>query len=260
MPIKPLFNQKAFITGGSKGIGNAIANKISSLGGKVTILARNEELLKQQVKLLNNKYPLDNGELHEYIKFDLNEINLIENFLKNNKLFNESNILINCAGITQNKLLMSLPIDEIIKIININLTSSIILSKLFVKNINKIRNNSELNANIVNISSIVSISGNNLIGTSIYSASKAGLSRFTEVLSNEQLEIHNRRPKTPLIKVNAILPRHVKDTDIGKTVKLSSSSSSSSSSIGETTTCDVAHEVIKLITDVNNPSGAVRVV
>lgn len=257
MSIKPLINQKAFITGGSKGIGNEIANQISLLGGKVTILARNEELLKKQVNLLNKKYPLKNGELHEYIKFDLNNINLIESLLNNNKLFNESNILINCAGITQNKLLMNLPIDEISKIININLTSSIILSKLFIKNINKIRNKSNFNVNIINISSIVSINGNNLIGTSIYSASKAGLSRFTEVLADEQLMIHKRRPKSPLIKVNALLPRHVADTEIGKSVKFHSSSISN---IGETTARDVAHEVIKMITDIDMKSGVVKIV
>ncbi|KAG0675967.1 hypothetical protein C6P42_001458 [Pichia californica] len=245
MSVKPLLNQRAFITGGSKGIGNAIANKLSSLGCKITILSRNEELLEREVKQLNSKYPLINGELHDYVKFDLNEINSIEKVIKVNQSFNESNILINCAGLSQNKLMMTIPSEEIMRIININLTSSMILSKLFIKNISRIKNNAKYNANIINISSVVSISSNNLIGACVYSASKAALTRFTETLSEEQIQIHKRRPRSPLIRVNALLPRHVSNTEIGRSVQ----QTPQTLGIGTTDTNAVANAVGLILCD-----------
>lgn len=242
MSLKSLLNQRAFITGGSKGIGKGIADKLSSLGCKVTLLSRNEKLLQNQVEYLNNKYPLDNGESHDYVSFDLNNVNDIEKVMKKNKQFIESNILVNCAGVTQNKLLMSIATEEIMKIMNVNLISAMILSKLMVKNASRLKDN-QINANIINVSSVVSLSTTNLIGASVYSASKSALTRFTETLAAEQIEIHKRRPHSPLVRVNAVLPKHVSDTDIGKSVV---QEKGSESPLGETTVADVAQAVAVL--------------
>lgn len=239
MTLKPLLNQHAFITGGSKGIGSAIALKLSSLGCRVTILARNLELLNRQTEILNRKCPLPNGEKHDYIIFDLRRANELEPFIKNTKQFHSSNILINCAGMTQKSLLMTTSPEEIVDIMNVNLTSPIILSKLFVKNMGRVKD-ATINANVVNISSVVSLSGKNLAGACVYTATKAALTRFTETLAEEQQMIHERRPRTPLVRVNAVLPKHIADTDIGKSVK--------SKSIDTSTSEDVAESVADIVT------------
>ena len=251
MSIKPLLNQHAFITGGSKGIGSAIAAKLSSLGCRVTILARNQDLLKAQTDQLNHKYPLPNGEKHSYVKFDLLRPSELEKFISEGKCFHRTNILVNCAGMTQKTLLMTTSPQEIADIINVNLTSPIILSKLFVKSTSRVKDPG-YNASIVNISSVVSVPGNNLTGASVYTATKAALTRFTQALAAEQPAIHDRRPLSPLVRVNVLLPRHIADTDIGKSVK--------TPSVGTSTAEDVAQAVADLVTDDHNVGGAATVV
>lgn len=253
-----LSKQHALITGGSKGIGNAIANKFSSLGCKITILSRDEEFLKNEIDKLNKFYPLKNGELHDYIKFDLSKCNEIEETFKFNKKFKNINILVNCAGVSQAKLHMNIPIQEINDIININLVSPMILSKLFIRNFSrKDRNTSEIDGNIINISSIVSLDDNestDIIGAGVYASSKAALNRFTQLLAIEQEKIHLRRPKSSLIRVNALLPGHVRETNIGKSVKLEGSAETSSSSSMKTTTVEnVAQNAVDCI--IHNKSG-----
>lgn len=249
MSLKPLLNQNAFITGGSKGIGSAIAAKLSSLGCRVTILARNQELLKTQTEQLNRRYSLPNGEKHSYVAFDLLRSSELEKFILENKCFQRTNILVNCAGMTQRTLLMTTSPEEIADIINLNLTSPIILSKLFVKSTSRVKDPG-YHASIVNISSVVSLPGNNLTGASVYTATKAALTRFSEALAAEQQEIHERRPRLPLVRVNALLPRHVIDTDIGRSVK--------SDSVGTSTPEDVAQAVVDLVT--TNICGAAAVI
>jgi 3-oxoacyl-[acyl-carrier protein] reductase len=221
-----LINYHALITGGSKGIGNTIAKKISSLGCKVTLLSRNEGLLQDEVENLNKEYPLNNGKLHDYIKFDLKNPELIESFIFKNKNFQDINILINCAGMTQNKLLMNIPSNEIQEIMNVNLISPIILSKLFIKTISRKKTNEGIKkiGHIVNISSILSLSKHDLVGSTVYTATKAGLSRFTECAAHEQGEIHKRKPNSPQIYISCLTPGHVIDTDIGNSVKVDESS------------------------------------
>lgn len=208
-----LHNQHALITGGSKGIGKAIAEKFSSLGCQVTLLARNEEHLKDSVEYMNRQYRLE-GKKHDYIKFDLSRPESIEKELY--PKLESVNILINCAGLSQAKLLVNTPSTEIQDIVNTNMTSPIILSKLFLKNVYKRKLE---NAHIVNISSVVGKSElqHNLIGTAVYTATKAGISRFSEMFALETERMRSRNRAS--VKVTAIHPGHINDTDIGSSVK-----------------------------------------
>lgn len=238
---KLLFNQHALITGGSKGIGNAIAKELAALGCKITLLSRNGKLLESEVDKLEKIHAVN----HSHIQFDLSQPDLIESALIKSEDFKNINILINCAGLTQTKLLISTPSKEIQDIINVNLVSPIILCKNFIKNCNR----QKKAGTIVNISSIVADSEYNLMGSTIYTATKAGLSRFGECVNQEQNLIRQRRPQTPTVTIHTIHPGYVPDTDIGKTVKVDSSDASSSFMLQMQTTKEaVAHDVAVLLT------------
>ncbi|GMG40444.1 unnamed protein product [Ambrosiozyma monospora] len=212
-----LSGQHALITGGSRGLGLAIAKNLSSKGCKVTLLARNETRLKANVKLLNEEYPvseLSEKKGHDYLVFDLANSHQIESFIKQQyPAYKQVNILINCAGISQHSLLIGSKPEEIQTIININLLSPIFLSKLFARSMMRL-----INPNIVNVSSLLSIQPSP--GTSIYSITKSGLNSLTKNLS---LEMQRKK-----IRVNAVLPGLIEDTDIGKGVNKDAISSANS--------------------------------
>ncbi|TID29769.1 hypothetical protein CANINC_001687 [Pichia inconspicua] len=213
MITRSLYNQHALITGGSKGLGKAIAERLSYLGCKVTLLARNEKLLKSNVEYLNRHFNLKDQK-HDYVKFDLSKPESIENDLY--PRLKSVNILINCAGLSQARLLINTPVTEIQDIINTNMLSPIILSKLFLRNVHKMK---LINAHLVNISSVIGKSElqHNLVGTSVYSASKAGLSRFSDIIAQET-ERMRLKNKTS-ITITTIHPGHISDTDIGSSVR-----------------------------------------
>ncbi|ODV82858.1 hypothetical protein CANARDRAFT_184994, partial [[Candida] arabinofermentans NRRL YB-2248] len=193
----------ALITGASQGLGWELAKRLSSKGCKITILSRDESKLQDKINILNDQYPLSTTS-HDYISFDLSKPELLEDHIKRNYInYKSINILINCAGISQHKLLMNTSTNEIINILNINLTSSIILSKLLVKSMMKLSN-----PNIINISSI--LSQDNVPGTSIYSISKIGLNKLSETIS---LEMSRKS-----IRCNSILPGLIEETEIGSSV------------------------------------------
>ncbi|KAH3673505.1 hypothetical protein WICMUC_003611 [Wickerhamomyces mucosus] len=194
-----LIGKTALITGGSKGLGLSIAKGLSKEGANIILLSRSTSNLEYNVKNELNK---DYNQIHNFITCDLSKPELIQSSLINYSIFLQNvNILINCAGISQNSILFNTNYLEISKILNINLTSSIILSKLLLKPL--ILNKP---SSIINISSILALKG--LKGTSIYSASKSGLIGFTKSLASE---IGSKG-----IRVNCISPGLITDTDMGK--------------------------------------------
>lgn len=212
MNLKPLLGHKALITGGSKGIGGGIANKLADLGCHVTIIARNIETLQFKINQLNKEFP--NVDEHKYISFDLGSPHLIEDTLKRELDFKSISILVNCAGQSQKKLLMQTPIDEIQQITNVNFISPVVLCKFFSK---AMARNQHLNTprHIVNISSIASdYENHHLVGASIYCSTKAALRKFSQVLQDEL----GMGKRTQGIKVHCLNPGLVKETDIGQNV------------------------------------------
>lgn len=129
--------------------------------------------------------------------------------------------LINCAGITQHSLAVSTNDEKIKRIMNINFNSPVSLSRLFLRHQMKYGNNTNKSC-IINVSSIL---GSNNIddsiiipGTSIYSASKSALSKYTNVLKYELRDKSN-------FGIYNIEPYLLNDTDMGKTFSSSNSSS-----------------------------------
>jgi len=163
-------NKKVLITGATGGIGNALVNKFVSLGGNVFGTGTKSEKLD----LLKKQYP--NIKIR---KFNIANHAEIEEFIENVSLeLGGIDILINNAGMNLDNLSIRMKDEEWKKVIDINLTSTFLLSKNAIKKM--IKNKF---GRIVNITSVVGHSGN--IGQSNYSASKAGIIGMSKSLAME---------------------------------------------------------------------------
>lgn len=202
-----LAGRRAVVTGASKGIGLALAKNLARLGCSVTMVARNEKLLKENLSQLTL-----GGQLHNYVRFDLANLangtesddpgysSLVENL-------RGATYLINCAGLATYSLLAKTPNNVISDVIGLNLTSPIVLSKVALDPMLRLLRKTKVVPSILNISSMLSGTGNTAPGTSAYAALKAGLLGFTESLA---AELNGK------IRVNAALPVLVKETDMGR--------------------------------------------
>ena len=163
-------NKNILITGASGGIGNALVKKFVALGGNVLgtgTKAEKLDLIKKQCPNIKIK------------KFDISEHSRIEEFIDNVVLeLGGLDVLINNAGTNIDNLSLRMKDDEWKKVIDINLTSTFLLSKHAIKKMLKSKF-----GRIVNITSIVGHTGNT--GQSNYAASKAGIIGMSKSLAAE---------------------------------------------------------------------------
>jgi 3-oxoacyl-[acyl-carrier protein] reductase len=186
-------NKTVFITGGSRGIGRAIAEKFSSLNANVAVTYKS----RIDPNFFKPKNIL-------YFKCDSSNSKRIKIVIeKTVKKFGKIDILINNAGITKDGLIMRMSEESWDSVINTNLKGTFLFTKEVIKNM--IKNHK---GKIINISSIVATTGN--AGQSNYAASKAGMIGLTKALAKE-LSAYN-------IQVNVVAPGYV-ETDM--TSKLS---------------------------------------
>ena len=153
-------NKKILITGATGGIGGALVKKFVSLGGDVLGTGTNVEKL--------NLIKKENTNL-KVKKFDISEHSKIEEFIENVSLeLGGLDIIVNNAGINEDNLSLRMKDEEWKKVIDLNLTSTFLLSKYAIKKMLKNKF-----GRVVNITSIVGHTGN--LGQTNYSASKADL-------------------------------------------------------------------------------------
>lgn len=190
----------ALITGATRGIGKAIAIKLSKEGYDIAINYRkeNEELneLKKEIEQNNVKCELVQG--------DVSIFEDTERFVKETiEKLGSIDVLVNNAGITKDMLLMRMKKEDFEQVIDTNLVGTFNVTKNVVPYMMKARS-----GRIINISSVVGISGN--AGQTNYSASKAGIIGFTKSLAKE---IASRN-----ILVNAVAPGFIETnmTDVLK--------------------------------------------
>ncbi|SGZ50156.1 CIC11C00000003571 [Sungouiella intermedia] len=200
-----LSGRNIFITGASRGIGLALSNKLALLGSTITMVARNEDLLVDNIR----KLPTSKDQQHKYVSYDL--MSLARGVKPNNHGFlvenlEKANILINCAGLATYKLMPKLTDDGILDVVDLNLVAPILLSKMAIPSMLKQGRRTPV-PSILNISSLLSATGTAVSGTSAYAALKAGLLGLTEALAKE---LNGK------IRVNAVLPALVPETDMGK--------------------------------------------
>ena len=159
------------LTGATGGIGNSILEKLILSGANVLATGTNEDKLN----LIKEKYKNVQTE-----KFDISNHSEIENFINkaNEILGGRVDVLINNAGITRDNLSIRMKDEEWNKVIDINLTSTFLLSKNVVKKMLKSKK-----GKIINITSIVGHTGN--IGQANYTASKAGVVAMSKSLALE---------------------------------------------------------------------------
>jgi len=163
-------NKNILITGASGGIGNELVKKFVSLGGNVLGTGTKSEKLDQIKKNFPNV---------KVKKFDISEHSKIEEFLDEVALeLGGLDILINNAGKNVDNLSLRMKEEEWKKVIDINLTSTFLLSKYAIKKMLKNKY-----GRVVNITSIVGHTGN--LGQSNYAASKAGIIAMSKSLATE---------------------------------------------------------------------------
>ena len=163
-------NKNILITGASGGIGNALVKKFVALGGNILGTGTKVEkldMIKKQCPNIKIK------------KFDISEHSRIEEFINTVILeLGGLDILINNAGTNVDNLSLRMKDDEWKKVIDINLTSTFLLSKHSIRNMLKNKF-----GRIVNITSIVGHTGNT--GQANYAASKAGIIAMSKSLATE---------------------------------------------------------------------------
>ena len=183
-----LEKKNIIVTGASGGIGNAIIKKLNEAGANILASGTRIEKLEELKK---------NFENIKILKFDISQSDKIEEFIENatNELGGSLDGIVNNAGITQDNLAIRMNLDEWQKVININLTSTFLMSKFAIKKM--LKNKS---GKIVNITSVVGHTGN--LGQANYTASKAGIVAMSKSLAIEYAKKN--------ININCISPGFIK--------------------------------------------------
>ncbi len=190
----------ALITGATRGIGKQIAITLAKQGYNIALNYR-----KENEELENTKKEIEKiGVQVLAVKGDVANFENCENFVKQViERFGQIDVLVNNAGITKDMLLMRMKKEDFEQVIDTNLVGTFNVTKNVVPYMMKARS-----GRIINISSVVGISGN--AGQTNYSASKAGIIGFTKSLAKE---IASRN-----VLVNAVAPGFIETnmTDVLK--------------------------------------------
>jgi 3-oxoacyl-[acyl-carrier protein] reductase len=164
----------ALVTGGSRGIGLAVAERLAGDGAGVVICARNLDRAKAAAAQLR-----DRGLDVEAFQADVADRDSVANLVKEVlSLRSRIDILVNNAGVTADALLLRMSEEQWNRVIQTNLTGVFHCTKLVAKTMLKQRW-----GRIINISSIVGVMGNP--GQANYAASKAGIIGFTKSVASE---------------------------------------------------------------------------
>ena len=186
--MSSLKNKSIIVTGASGGIGSSIVKKLVENDANVLASGTRIEKLEE----LKSKY-----KNIKILKFDISQNDKIEEFIENatKELGGTLNCIVNNAGITKDNLSIRMSTDEWKKVIDVNLTSTFLLSKFSIKKM--LKNKS---GKIVNITSIVGHTGN--LGQANYTASKAGIVAMSKSLAIEYAKKN--------ININCISPDFIK--------------------------------------------------
>ena len=186
--MNDLKNNNIIVTGATGGIGNSIIKKLYDAGANILATGTKNEKLEELKKKFKNI---------KVLKFDVSQINDLENFIEDatKQLEGKLDCLVNNAGITQDNLAIRMSIEEWRKVIDINLTSTFLISKFGIKKMLKNKK-----GKIINITSVVGHTGN--LGQANYTASKAGIIAMSKSLAIEYAKKN--------INVNCISPGFIK--------------------------------------------------
>ena len=184
---RQLAGKTAIVTGGSRGIGRAIAAALAREGAAVVVCSRNLDSVRGATDFITSR----GGDAHPY-QVDVTDADsvasLVESVVKES---GRIDILVNNAGITADNLLLRLKEADWERVIDTNLKGTFNCTKAVARTMLKQRD-----GRIINIASVVGMVGNP--GQANYCASKAGIIGFTKAVARE-LASRN-------IKVNCVAP------------------------------------------------------
>ena len=186
--MNDLKENNIIVTGATGGIGNSIIKKLYDAGANILATGTKDEKLQELKKKFQNI---------QTFKFDISQTDNLENFIEDatKQLGGKLDCVINNAGITQDNLAIRMSIEEWKKVIEINLTSTFLISKFAIKKMLKNKK-----GKIINITSVVGHTGN--LGQTNYTASKAGIIAMSKSLAIEYAKKN--------ININCISPGFIK--------------------------------------------------
>jgi 3-oxoacyl-[acyl-carrier protein] reductase len=167
--------QTVVITGGTRGIGKAIAECFLEVGARVIVTYTSNEAAAAQFRQDNNQF----AEYMDIQKLDVIKYEDVEEFFKYvDTKYENFEVLVNNAGIRKDSVLAMMRESDWRDVMNVNLTGIFYMCKFAVKNLMRKRY-----GRIINIGSVMERYG--FEGQANYAASKAGLSALTRSLSKE---------------------------------------------------------------------------
>ena len=182
-----LEKKNIIVTGATGGIGNSIVKKLNECGANILVSGTRIDKLEELKNEFSNV---------KILKFDISQSDKIEEFIENaSKELGGLDCIINNAGVTQDNLAIRMNIEEWKKVIDINLTSTFLMSKFSIKKMLKNKK-----GKIINITSVVGHTGN--LGQANYTASKAGIVAMSKSLAIEYAKKN--------ININCISPGFIK--------------------------------------------------
>ncbi|HSX26067.1 MAG TPA: 3-oxoacyl-ACP reductase FabG [Chlamydiales bacterium] len=189
-----LKGKKALVTGGTAGIGKAIACLYAEQGADVAIFGTNKERAEQAVKEIEAARASPEQKV-TYALVDVSKSKevdeAVELVLKN---WGAIDVLVNNAGITRDNLLMRMSEEDWDLVVDVNLKSVYNLCRAFARPMMKAKSGT-----IINIASVIGLTGN--AGQVNYAASKSGMIGFTKSLAKE-LASRN-------VRANCIAPGYI---------------------------------------------------
>ncbi|MGC6589170.1 2-dehydro-3-deoxy-D-gluconate 5-dehydrogenase KduD [Paenibacillus sp. Dod16] len=183
-----LGNKTAIITGGNRGLGEAMSLGLAEAGANIVVIARNENPeLEEKIKGLGRKYKM--------ISMDLSDVSKFEEVVESiNEEFGSIDILINNAGVQKRHPSVDFPKEDWDFVLNVNTKAVFFLCQAVgIKMIEQGK------GKIVNIASLLSFQGGFTVPA--YAASKGAVMQFTKSLSNEWARLG--------VNVNGIAPGYM---------------------------------------------------
>jgi len=187
-----LSGKTALVTGGGRGIGLALAHGLAEHGADIALAART----KEQIEAAAERIQAETGRRTWAFPFDVENVEEIEGFFESILAETKGiDILVNCAGMTIRGAAEDVDIETWNRVIQVNLTSVIMMSKAFCRH----RKQAGKAGRIINIGSLTCHAARPT--TAAYGSSKSGLLMLTKTLAVEWAKYN--------INVNAIGPGYI---------------------------------------------------